>query len=181
LNAEDPADLEIDPQITLPYDPSVRCGHYVAKWIERHCIATQGHWVKKPAVVLDWERDYLIELFSVNPELGQRQYRWSLLGTPKKSGKTEICGWLGNYGLIGDEEPSPWVGVAASAEHQADLVYGAAKRCAMWSPTLSQVARAFESEIEVPGIAGSKLVRLSAKAGTNDGPSWHMLLLDELH
>lgn len=162
-------------------DADVRCGHYVIDWIEAHCVATQGHWVQKPAELLEWEKDYLIELFSINPELGVRQYRWTLLGTPKKSGKTELAAWLGNYLLVGDEEPSPWVAVAASAEHQADLVYGASKKCADWSPTLQHVLDTFTTEITVPSVPGAKLQRLSAKARSNDGPSWHAVICDELH
>lgn len=162
-------------------DDETRCGHWVIEWIETHCVATQGHWVQQPAVLLQWEKDWLIELFGIDPEIGVRRYRWALLGTPKKSGKTELCAWLGNYGLIGDGEPSPWIAVAAAAEHQADLVYGAAKKCAEWSPTLGDVVSPHATEILVSSVPGAKLQRLSAKARTNDGPSWHMLLLDELH
>ena len=162
-------------------DGETKCGHYVIEWIEAHCVYTQGKWIKLPVELLDWEKDYIIELFGINPEIGRRQYRWTLLGIPKKNGKTELAGWLGNYLLIGDEEPSPWVAVASAAEKQADLAFGAAKRCAQWSPTLSQVTERFGTEIQVPSLPGSKLMRLASKGGTNDGPSWHAVICDELH
>lgn len=124
---------------------------------------------------------YLYALFEVDPETRRRKIRWSLLGVPKKNGKTELGAWLALYFLIGDGEPSPLVGVAAASDEQADLIFGAAKRCAELSPTLSQITDRFEKEILVPSIPGARLRRLSAAVGTNDGPSWFVVLLDELH
>ena len=162
-------------------DDDIRCGHYVVTWLENFCVYTQGHWVKKPIDLADWQVDYLMELFKVDPTTLLRVYRWSLLGTPKKSGKTETAGWLGDYLLVGDGEPSPWVAVAASSDKQADLVFGAARRAAEWSPVLNGLVTAFDTELQVPSIPGAKLIRLSSKAGTNDGPSWHAIICDELH
>lgn len=120
-------------------------------------------------------------LFEVDPETRLRKIRWALLGIPKKNGKTEMAAWLALYFLIGDGEPSPLVGVAAGSDEQADLVFGAAKRCAELSPTLSAITERFEKEILVPSIPGAKLRRLSAAVGTNDGPSWFVIICDELH
>lgn len=120
-------------------------------------------------------------LFEVDPETRLRKIRWSLLGVPKKNGKTELAAWLALYFLIGDGEPSPLVGVAAGSDEQADLVFGAAKRCAELSPTLSEITERYEKEMLVPSIPGAKLRRLSAAVGTNDGPSWFVIICDELH
>ena len=138
-------------------------------------------WIGKKVTLLPWEKHYLFNLFAVSPEDGLRKYRWTLLGIPKKNGKTELAAWLSLYFLIGDDEPSPWVCAAASSEKQADLVFGAATRCAQWSPTLSQITELYGSTITVPSIPGAKLVRLAAAAGTNDGPSWHVVVIDEFH
>lgn len=120
-------------------------------------------------------------LFEIDPATKRRLIRWALLGVPKKNGKTELGAWLALYFLIGDGEPSPLVGVAAASDEQADLVFGAAKRCADLSPTLNPITERYDKEILVPSIPGAKLRRLSAAVGTNDGPSWFVVILDELH
>jgi len=156
-------------------------GHYVIRWIETHCVYTQGRWIGKPARLLRWQKRYLLALFEIDPVSRLRKIRWSLLGVPKKNGKTELAAWLALYFLIGDGEPSPLVGVAAGSDEQADLVFGAAKRCADMSPTLNPITERYEKEILVPSIPGAKLRRLSAAVGTNDGPSWFVIICDELH
>lgn len=156
-------------------------GGYVCRWIEQNCVYTQGRWIGKPVRLLRWERRFLLALFEIDPETRLRKIRWALLGIPKKNGKTELSAWLALYFLIGDGEPSPLVGVAAGSDEQADLVFGAAKRCAELSPTLSLVTDRYEKEILVPSVPGAKLRRLSAAVGTNDGPSWFVVICDELH
>ncbi len=156
-------------------------GDYVIDWIETHCVYTVGRWLGKPVNLLEWQKDFIRLMFAVDPTSGMRWYRWVLLGVPKKNGKTELAGWLALYFMIGDNEPGAWVACAASADHQADLVFGAAKRCAEWSPTLSKVCVATDREITVPSLPGARLVRVTAGTGTNDGPSWHAIICDELH
>lgn len=156
-------------------------GAQVIRWIETHCVGTVGKWAQKPARLMPWQKAFIMHLFSVDPETSLRYYRWALLGMPKKNGKTEMAAWLALYLLIGDGEPSPWIAVAASADKQADLVFGAAKRCVEWSPTLRQICEVWDKEITVPSIPGAKLMRVAASAGTNDGPSWHAVIIDELH
>lgn len=156
-------------------------GDHVIKWIETHCVGTVGAWAKKPARLMRWQKAFIRNLFSVDSSTGRRVYRWVLLGLPKKNGKTELAAWLALYLLIGDGEPAPWIAVSAAADKQADLVFGAAKRCAEWSPTLRLICETFDKEILVPSIPGAKLVRVAASAGTNDGPSWHAVIIDEYH
>lgn len=156
-------------------------GDYVIDWIETHCVYTVGRWVGQQVKLLEWQKDFLRHLFAIDPETKRRWYRWALLGIPKKNGKTELAAWLGLYFLIGDNEPAAWVACAASSDNQADLVFGAAKRCAEWSPTLSKVCVTYDREILVPSLPGAKLVRVTSGTGTNDGPSWHAVICDELH
>lgn len=156
-------------------------GGFVVKWIEKHCVYTQGRWIGKRVRLLPWQKQYIHALFEIDPVTRLRKIRWSLLGVPKKNGKTELAAWLALYFLIGDGEPSPLVGVAAGSDEQADLVFGAAKRCADMSPTLREITQRFDKEILVPSIPGARLRRLSAAVGTNDGPSWFVVICDELH
>ncbi len=141
---------------------------------------TNGEWIGRPFRLLPWQKRLLLSLFEIDPD-GLRRYRWALLGVPKKNGKTELAAALALYFLIGDGEPSPLVVCAAASEEQADLVFGAARRMAELSPTLSRVTARFDKEILVPSIPGAKLRRVAASVGTNDGQNIHAVICDELH
>jgi phage terminase large subunit-like protein len=156
-------------------------GAYVIAWIETNCVYTIGRWAGKPVKLLPWQKAWIMALFAVDPETGRRWYRWALLGMPKKNGKSEVAAWLSLYFLVGDGEPTPYVGIGASADHQANLVFSAAARCAEWSPTLSRICKVYEKEITAPSIPGGKIIRVASSGATNDGPSWSALILDELH
>ncbi len=156
-------------------------GGRVIKFIEQHCVYSDGPWIGKPAQLLPWQKQFLYELFEIDPETHRRRYRWCLLGVPKKNGKSQLIAWLGLYFLLADGEPAPLVVVAAASEEQADLVYGMAKTCCEMSPTLSQMVEPWEKEILVPSSPGAKLQRLAASAGTNDGKNIHVVICDELH
>lgn len=183
-----------DPPPSAPEkQPRRTRGFHVIRWIERHCVHTNGEWIGRPFRLLDWQKDLLLELFELEwfpePDLDRypaggewrRRYRWALIGLPKKNGKTELAAALALYLLIGDEEPAPLIACAAGSDEQADLVYGAARTMIELSPTLSQVAIPYEREIQVPSIPGSKLKRVAAVAGTNDGQNLHAVICDELH
>ncbi len=66
-------------------------GFEVIGWIEAHCVHTQGEWIGKPFRLFDWQKRFLLELFTVRAD-GSRQYRWALAGVAKKQGKTELAG-----------------------------------------------------------------------------------------
>jgi phage terminase large subunit-like protein len=155
-------------------------GFEVIRWIEAHCVFTQGEWIGKPFRLLPWQKRILLELFE-QTDAGVRRYRWALVGVPKKQGKTELAAALALYLLIGDGEPSPLVCCAAASEEQADLVFGAAKTMCEFSPTLSLITERWEREITVPSIPGARLRRVAAAAGTNDGQNIHAVICDELH
>lgn len=165
-------------------------GHHVIAWIERHCVLTAAHYIGRPFRLLSWQKQLLLELFEVAPNLAYgapdeprwlRRYRWALIGIPKKNGKTELVAALGLYFLVADDEPAPLVVCAAASDNQADLVFGAASTMVRMSPTLSQVCQPFASQIEVHGKPGAILKRVAAVSGTNDGPNIYVALLDELH
>jgi phage terminase large subunit-like protein len=155
-------------------------GFFVIRWIESNCVHTNGEWIGKHFRLLPWQKRFILRLFTQDED-GERQYRWSLLGVPKKNGKTELAAALALYFLIGDGEPSPFVVCAAASEDQADLVFGAAKTMCELSSTLAPITERWDKEITVPSIPGAKLRRVAAAAGTNDGLNISALVCDELH
>ncbi len=162
-------------------DTRVSRGQHAIDWIETHCVYTVGHWIGQPARLTVWEKLWLMHLLEVDPETSLRRFAWALLGIPKKNGKTELAAWLALYFFLADGEPSPWIACAASAEKQADLVFGAIKRCVTMSPTLSKVCEVLAGEVIADSVPGGKIVRVTSKGGTNDGPSWSVVICDELH
>jgi len=156
-------------------------GDRVIRFIERHCVHPDGPWVGQPVRLLDWQKQFLRDLFSLDRDTGLRRYRWCLLGVPKKNGKTSLAAWIALYLLLADGEPAPLVVCAAASEDQADLVFGSARRVCELSPTLRQVTERFEREILVPSAPGARLRRVAAVAGTNDGQNIHAVVCDELH
>ena len=156
-------------------------GTQVIRWIEATCVYTAGPLIGQPVRLLRWQKRFILWLFSLDAE-SKRIYRWALLGMPKKNGKTELAAWLGLYFLIGDDaEPAPHVVCAAASEEQADLVYGACRRCVELSPVLADLVEPFERVILVPSRPGAELRRVAASAGTNDGKNSSVVIIDELH
>lgn len=155
-------------------------GHRVIRFIEEHCVHTNGQWIGKPFRLLPWQKRLILELFEVDDK-DRRKHRWALVGTAKKNGKTELFAAIGLYLLIADGEPAPLVVCAAASDDQADLIFGAAKTMCEMSDTLSALTERYDKEILVPSIPGAVLRRVAAVAGTNDGQNIHAALLDELH
>jgi phage terminase large subunit-like protein len=155
-------------------------GDTVIEWIEAHCVYPSGDLMGRPFVLLDWQREWVRELYRCDRE-SNLAYRWALLGVPKKNGKSSLIAALALYHLLGDpHEADPWVVVAAAADRQADIVFNACKRMCEYSPALAEATERYRWEIKVKGGAG-KLERVAASAGKLDGKNISMLIIDELH
>lgn len=156
-------------------------GREVIAWIEATCVYTAGPLIGDSVRLMGWQKRFILYLFSVDA-FGKRIYRWCLLGVPKKQGKTELAAWLGLYFLLGDEtERAPIIIMAASSDEQADLCYGAAKRCVELSPVLNSLVKTYSNVMRVPSRPGAELRRVAAAAGTNDGKNISVVIIDELH
>lgn len=187
---------------------------------------TDAEWIGKPVDLMPWQREYIYELFELYPagvdlrgwlrgELLHlldpdqraaqdwiRRFRWSLLGVPKKNGKTQMLGWLALYFVLADDEPAAKVVCAAAGEQQADLVYSAAALCVELSrgneddegadlggsrayragdTCLADRCVVKEDRITVPASPGAMIVRVPASKNTSEGKNIHVLICDELH
>lgn len=155
-------------------------GHDVCDWIETHCVYPSGELMRQPFKLLPWQRDWICELYRCDRD-SQLQYRWALLGIPKKAGKSTLVAALGLYHLLGDpNEIDPWVVVAAASDKQADIVFDAAKRMCEYSPSLREATERWRWEIR-PKDGTGKMERVAAAAGRLDGKNISFLIIDELH
>lgn len=167
-----PAPVEPEWQYTL--------GEEVCDWIERFCVLPSGEHIGTPFTLMPWQREWIYELYRTNAEYDLR-YTWALLGVPKGNGKSPLIAALALYHLLGDQdEPDPWVVVAAASDKQADVVFDAAKRICELSPDLAAATDRFRWEIRPKGGKG-KLERVAASKGKLDGKLISMLVADELH
>jgi phage terminase large subunit-like protein len=130
-----------------------------------------------PLVLRDWQKLLLEHLFAWDED-GLRN-RVSLVGMPRKSGKSALGSVLGLYSLILGPRGAEVYSVAAEKE-QARIVFADAKRTVEASPELSSLTKLYRDAIELPAFNSVYRV-LSAESVTKEGLSPTTVIFDELH
>jgi len=161
-------------------DYTYTLGDDVTAWIEAYCVHPEGDHYGEPLILMEWQRAWIRDLFTCNLA-GDLQYRWALLGLPKKNGKSTMAAALALYHVFGDPYvTSPWCVVGATSKEQAGLVFDACVEMVEQSPALSEVAEVFANSIKPINKKG-KLQKIAAAKGRNDGKNITLAILDELH
>lgn len=130
-----------------------------------------------PLVLRDWQKLLLEHLFAWDDE-GLRN-RISLVGMPRKNGKSALGAALGLYSLILGPKGAECYSVAAEKE-QARIVFQDAKRTVEASAELSAITKLYRDAIELPKFNSVYRV-LSAESVTKEGLSPTTVIFDELH
>lgn len=156
-------------------------GQHVIDFIETACVFTKDEWRGRPFVLEPWQKRLLYEAFELDPATGLRRYRSMYLEVPKKQGKSELLAALSNYLLVADNTENPEIACGSNSEEQADLVFGAAKAMCELSPTLASLVTCYRKTIILKENPAAKIIRVSAKAKTNDGRNLSAVIEDELH
>lgn len=130
-----------------------------------------------PLVLRDWQKDLMRHVFAGDDE-GYR-HRISLIGMPRKNGKSALGSVFGLYSLILGARGAEVYSVAAEKE-QARIVFADAKRMVEASPELSAITKLYRDAIELPK-AGSVYRVLSAEAYSKEGLNPSATIFDELH
>jgi phage terminase large subunit-like protein len=130
-----------------------------------------------PLILRPWQKSLLEHLFAWDED-GLRN-RVSLVGMPRKSGKSAIGSVLGLYSLILGPKGAEVYSVAAEKE-QARIVFADAKRTVEASPELSSLTKLYRDAIELPAFNSVYRV-LSAESVTKEGLSPTTVIFDELH
>jgi phage terminase large subunit-like protein len=130
-----------------------------------------------PLVLRDWQRSLLEHLFAWDED-GLR-HRISLVGMPRKNGKSALGSAIGLYSLILGPRGAEVYSVAAEKE-QARIVFQDAKRTVEASPELSGLTKLYRDAIELPAFNSVYRV-LSAESVTKEGLSPTTVIFDELH
>lgn len=171
------------------YDPFLSAGTccFDAKSAQRaidffqECLTfTAGEWRGHPFVLQPWQAAIVANLFGWKRPDGRRRYREAFIYVPRKCGKSEMAGGLGNLLTFADGEPAAHVYCAAADREQARLVFNAAKTMVLEEPELNRRAKIYTHSIVVDAT-GSALKVVSAEAYTKHGVNAHGVIIDELH
>jgi phage terminase large subunit-like protein len=130
-----------------------------------------------PLILRQWQKTLLEHLFAWDED-GLR-HRVSLVGMPRKSGKSALGSVLGLYSLILGPRGAEVYSVASEKE-QARIVFQDAKRTVEASPELSALTRLYRDAIELPAMNSVYRV-LSAENLSKEGLNPSAVIFDELH
>ena len=130
-----------------------------------------------PLILRPWQKTLLEHLFAWDED-GLR-HRVSLVGMPRKSGKSALGSVLGLYSLILGPRGAEVYSVASEKE-QARIVFQDAKRTVEASPELSALTRLYRDAIELPAMNSVYRV-LSAENLSKEGLNPSAVIFDELH
>ena len=130
-----------------------------------------------PINLRDWQKELIRNVFAYQD--GGLKHSTSLIGMPRKNGKSALGSILALYSLILGPRGGEVYSVAAEKE-QARIVFADAKKIIADSPELTSVVNLYRDVIEVPST-GSIYRVLSAEAYSKEGLNPHFVLFDELH
>jgi phage terminase large subunit-like protein len=130
-----------------------------------------------PLVLRGWQQSLLEHLFAWDDD-GLR-HRTSLVGMPRKNGKSALGSAIGLYSLILGPRGAEVYSVAAEKE-QARIVFADAKRTVEASPELSAITKLYRDAIELPAFNSVYRV-LSSDSASKEGYSPTTVIFDEVH
>ncbi len=157
-----------------------RAAEHAVEFFHECLTFTTGQWRGQPFVLQPWQQAIIRNLFGWKRKDGTRRYREALVYVPRKNGKSEIAGGLGNLLIFADGEPGAQVYCAAADREQARLVFNAAKTMVAAEPEMAARAKVYTHAI-VFEATGSVLKVVSAEAYSKHGINAHGIIIDELH
>lgn len=155
-------------------------GELVIDFAEAFGIVTKDSIAGKagsPLILRDWQKELIRHVFATDGT-GYRN-RISLIGQPRKNGKSALGSLFGVYSLVLGARGAEVYSVAAEKE-QARIVFQDAKRMIEASPELTEMTKLYRDAIEMPAT-GSVYRVLSAEAYSKEGLNPSATIFDELH
>jgi phage terminase large subunit-like protein len=156
---------------------------HVRTFFDAYLRHSKAPWAGKPFTLAEWEwKDLIAPAYGWLRPDGYRRIRKVYCEIAKKNGKSTLGAGVGLYALIADGEAGAEVYCVATKRDQAILIHDEAKRMVKASPDLYRRLRinhathviTFESQ-------NAKFAAMSSDGPGSEGPSGHMLLIDEMH
>lgn len=129
-------------------------------------------------VLRDWQRDLLGDVFA-RDEDGGLKHRISLLGLPRKNGKSALGSLIAAFALVDVKTQGAEIYSVAADRNQARIVFEDTKRMVQNSE-LAEHVKIYRDSLYVPATNNVYRV-LSADAPRHEGLSPTLVLFDELH
>ena len=167
---------------------SRRSADEAAAFFPRHLRFTKGKWFGQPFHLQPWQaNDCIRPLFGwkrvvddAPPSMWPRRFRRARTWVPRKNGKTEQLGGIGNLLLVGDGEPGAEIYAIASKKDQAKIVFDVSQRMAMQDRQLAAALEFLKPSTYCPALA-SVFRYLGGNPEGTHGLNPHACLGDEVH
>lgn len=139
-------------------------------------------WRGVPFRVLEWEGQFIWDVFGTVRENGVRQYNYGWLEIPKKNGKSEFGAALGLYLTAADNEPGAEVYGAATDRQQASVIFDRAVEMVDQCPELKKHMKLKLSQKRMIYLPTRSFYQvLSSEVKGKQGYNTHAVLFDEIH
>jgi phage terminase large subunit-like protein len=150
---------------------------------------TSGDFYGKPFNRLGWQDFIVCSLFGWKRKTtGKRLFRKAYIEMPKKNGKSEFAGALGNIATFFDDEAGAEVYSAANKYDQATICWGAAKtmisQLMAEDPDFASIAKIYDSITtrQIKNLSNESFFKpIAADSKTLDGVRPHFAIIDEFH
>lgn len=153
----------------------------VLKFI-RHLCHSKAPWHGLPFEPMQFQVDFINELYGTTDSKGLRRYRQALLYLPRKNGKSFLAAALALYHLLADGKQGAEVYLAAGSREQAGIVFNQVKDFIRMNRTLAKRLRVIDYSKRIhDDQTGSILRALSADGGLAHGLNPTAIIADELH
>lgn len=156
-------------------------GDFAAQFIEAYCRVVKDSLGGKSGeliILRPWQRELLNWLMARNSK-GKKMHRQSLIGLPRKSGKSALLSGLALYELILGPDGGE-VYTVASSRDQARIVFGTTRRMVELDPEMQSMVKLYRDAIEVPST-GSVLRVLPSDTPQLEGLNPTFVVIDEVH
>lgn len=157
-------------------------GRFVCDFIETFCYQSKGRWVGQLIKLLDWQRDFLMRLYSWRRSNGMRRFRSFYLEVAKKNGKSTLVSCLAVVHMVDQEDGAPEIYLNAVDREQAGIVFDECARMVAASPELTERLQTIKSKGRIiDPIGNGKIQKNSADAPSKDGVNASLTVFDEIH
>jgi len=156
-------------------------GDFIVRFAEAFATITKDSVAGKagePMLLRQWQKDLLGRLFARDEDGGLR-HRISLVGMPRKQGKSALGSLIAAFALVDVKTQGAEIYSVAADRNQARIIFEDTKKM-IQNSELSEHVKVYRDSLYVP-TTGNVYRVLSADAPRHEGLSPTLVLMDEVH